>query len=423
MLFIAPNHPQCLEHICLPSELIQPISTTKFTNLVSDKTNDIHYGEIPELSEKSETWYKVIGWSSYSGIKLSPDDSKEVFIYLKQIISRQQLPIKTTLKSTSRVIKVNNTVKSNGSNSNNITAVLFGYGQYAKTNIIPNLNKRIVISRIHEIDPCQLGPIEKHSISLDTSPYPHIDNRFDIYFVAGYHHTHTPIALHALSKNAYAVVEKPIATTRTQLNEILEVLKSTSGNLFACFQKRYLPFNEFVFLDMQLRMGDPINYHCIVYEVKLPERHWYHWPNSQSRIVSNGTHWIDHFLYLNNYSNLENYNLWHATNGDVICVAELENGATFSMTLTDHGSGRIGMQEYIELRSNNTTIRIKNSSDYFAENQSKIIRSKKTNKMDAYSKMYLTISERIVKGLPGDSRESIYSSTDLMLKYEEMQNS
>src|SRR5690606_15551503 len=96
---------------------------------------------------------------------------------------------------------------------------------------------------------------------------------------------------------------------------------------------------------------EPVSCHCIVYEEPLPPRHWYRWPASRGRLVSNGCHWIDHFLFLNNFAPVADRDVFVFADGTVNCSLVLANGASFSMLLTGRGAGRAGMQNYIEIRT------------------------------------------------------------------------
>ncbi|WP_281796904.1 Gfo/Idh/MocA family oxidoreductase [Desulforhabdus amnigena] len=299
-----------------------------------------------------------------------------------------------------------------------LSAVLYGLGNYAKTIILPNTPRGVCIKSIHEIDTTQIGPNPSSHITWSTAPYPAPDDRADVYFIAGFHHTHAPIAIHALRHDAVAVVEKPICTTHSQLEELLEAMHG-GGKLYACFHKRYLPFNDFAFEDLGQRADAPINYHCIVYEVPLPALHWYNWPNSCTRLVSNGCHWIDHFLYLNRFSSVQSASVKPFTNGSLNVTIELMNGAVFTMTLTDEGSQRVGVQDYIELRANDVTVKMTNGSEYQAEGRNRILRRKRINKMLTYHLMYRTIGQHILDGKPGDSLESVACSTGVILDLED----
>jgi len=305
--------------------------------------------------------------------------------------------------------------------------VLFGYGQYAKTIVLPNLDARLHLAAIHEVDPAQLATSRGVAAVLDTSPWPRADDRYDVYFAAGYHHTHASIALHALAHGASAIVEKPPVTTHAQLDALLQAWRGSTGHVYVCFQRRHAPFSAMARADLAdgadaganaSEHPSPVSYRCLVYEVPLPPRHWYRWPASQGRVVSNGCHWIDHFLWMNAYVPVTRFDAWTAHNGDSVCMAELRNGASFSMALTDRGSDCIGMQNTIELRSEYASVRIVNDSDYRAEGRRGVIRRARRNKMHAFADMYRAISAAAVEGRALDTPDSLEASARLMLSLD-----
>jgi len=362
----------------------------------------------------------IAGWSSYSGILINDRKQERIREQVRKALSdlnfNDGVLLNTTL--TSPVSEQRNILIP--STEGQFSAVLFGFGNYAKTQILPHLNHNIIIIRkIHEIDPTQLSLPEPLKFSVDTSPVPRTSENYDVYFIAGYHHTHTPITVYALKHGKYAVVEKPLSTSFAQMGNLLDALRQTDGGLFTGFHKRYSSLNEFVFKDLNVAPGEPISYYCIIHEVKLPRRHWYNWPNSGSRLVSNGCHWLDHFLFLNKFVEVSKHNVSVAQNGTMVVSVELMNGAFFNMVLTDEGSSRIGVAEHIELRAKDRTVTITNNSRYFAESSERILRKVAVNKISSYHRMYTEISNRIVAREPGDSPESVERSTHLMLAIEE----
>ena len=88
------------------------------------------------------------------------------------------------------------------------------------------------------------------------------------------------------------------------------------------------------------------------------------------------------------------------------------------MVLTDVGSGRVGIQEYVELRRQQTTVKITNGMHYYAENQEKILRRTKVNKLAGHRRMYLEIGRDIGKGKLCDSAEQIRLTHGAMIELE-----
>lgn len=422
VIFILPLHPAALERAVLPAELLREYS---------QNAPDVHDTEILHIPLKNDGgdkwWATIAGWSSYSGIKLDEDLCSRIIQRAEEIITNEdwnkarKLPMSNV--STSEVRRTSEVPKLK--NERRLRAILFGFGNYAKVQIIPNIKKHIELIGIHEIDPVQIYPPKFFGEKFervpytDTAPMPRVNEEYDALFIAGYHHTHTPLAIEALKKNKYAVVEKPIAVDRIQLNNLLETLKQHQGKFLTGFHKRYSPFNSLIFKDLKIKRGKPINYHCIAYEVPYPKYFWYNWPNSKGPITANGCHWIDHFLYLNNWSKPKRLELFLTLDMTTNSSIELENDAIFTMTLTEQGSPYIGVQDYVELRAGDRTAKIIDDSRYIAEGPNGVVRKKTINKMKNYQLMYETVSKKIAEGSAGDPLESVEVSTEAMLNLEE----
>jgi predicted dehydrogenase len=277
------------------------------------------------------------------------------------------------------------------------------------------------IEAIHEIDPSLIPRNRRGSTTWDTSPYPSPSDHYDAFLIAGFHHTHAPIAVRAVELGSAAVVEKPIATSRSQLSHLLATLARQGGRFFAGYHKRYSPLTQLALQDLRQSEESAINYSAIVFEEPLPLRHWYRWPNSRSRIVSNACHWLDHFLYLNGFSRPTGLNVVRgASDGETVSITvQLENGAFMSLAMSDVGSARRGVTDHIELRAGGRTVSISNGSEYVAEDGDRVLRRVRVNKMTSYEQMYRRIASSIAKEEPGDSLESIDVSSGLVLDTED----
>ncbi len=393
--FLAPSHPPCAERIVLTPELM--CEADEFSALLNDKS--ILYQPLAPDGQRHRWWSCLNGWSRYSGKQILPELYSSVMHNVLETIRgtdwRNTRCLCVDQKDAVQEVRERPLTCPP---TNRKKAVLFGYGNYAKTNIIPNVSPYISISCIHEIDPTQIPADGNFTECWDTSLHLRSTEQYDVYLIAGFHHTHAPLAINALNHNAYAVVEKPIVVDNSQLVELLKAMRNSNGQLFCCFHKRYLPFNKLAVQDMDLYDGRPVSYHCIVYEVPLPKLHWYRWPNSKSRLVSNGCHWIDHFLYLNGFCRVQSADLTVADDGTVNCSVILDNGALFTMVLTDRGSRRIGVRDYIELHTDNITVKMTDGYYYIAENKDRIIRRARINKMRSYRAMYQQIGKAINQG-------------------------
>jgi predicted dehydrogenase len=305
------------------------------------------------------------------------------------------------------------------STSSKPSGILFGLGNYAKTAILPNIKGNINLERVHEIDPGQLRFLSGYkNISLDTSAIPRKDLKFDAWFIAGFHHTHSALAISALEQGAYAVIEKPLVTSMDQYKELLRSIEiNKNSRFYSCFHKRYSKLNNFFHRDMDGNENYSVDMHCIVYEIPLPTNHWYNWTKSGSRLISNGCHWLDYFMFLNNYSEVIDLKKWNPRDSDMVVQVSLANGAYLSMSLTDSGSQRLGVRDYIELRAAGNTFTMIDGTYYTAENRNHVYAKHRVNPMTSYSKMYADISSGIANKDAGDDTITL-RSTKLMLDLE-----
>lgn len=419
--FLAPCHPACVDRIVLDAGLAVPLEREHRC----DEGAVLHGGPAGTLPD-ADFWNGIAGFSEHSGRVLEPALLADLHVRLKRAVAAEtwtecrKLPIPhhDAAAPAAETIAAVGATESSGGRAKP-SGIVYGYGNYAKSFLIPNASPFIEIRKIHEIDPTQI-PLEERGWAWDTSPLPRPDERADVFFGAGYHHTHVPVALAALRQGAYAVIEKPVAVDERQLGELLETLKTAGPKLFSCYHKRYIPFNIYANEDLGLRPGVPVSYSCIVYEVPLPKLHWYHWPNAKSRLVSNGCHWIDHFLFLNGFPEVRSFDLAIAPDGTLNVSVTAGNGAFFTMVLTDRGSERVGLRDYIELRTADATVRMTDGSTYVAEGPDRVIRRASINKLFSYQNMYATITEKISRGEPGDTVESVRISAGLILDLERL---
>lgn len=412
VVFIAPAHPKCVERLVLPADLVR---SSDLVLPVEIQNEAIVHSEcsvaLPGCLEELK------GWSAFSGNPLQ--DLSSAFEAAQTMLMDPlvwRMAGRFPVDSRGMPLERRDTRKASGNERKQ--GVLFGYGNYAKVIVMPNIAPYVEIACIHEIDPLQIPLEEKAGSKWDTADGLRPEEQYDAYFLAGFHHSHAPLAVKALMAGACAVVEKPLAVDSAQLSELLTAMAQSSGAFYSCFHKRYQALNQQAYSDLRLERGHPVSYHCIVYEVPLPSRHWYRWPNSKSRLVSNGCHWIDHFLYLNDYCEVSMSDVFIARDGTINCSLELKNGALFTMVLTDQGSERVGVQDYIELRANGVTVRMRNGAVYESESRDRVLRKFRINKMESYRRMYRSIGQKIAQGLPGDTIESVRVSTDAVLQLE-----
>ncbi|WP_296705090.1 Gfo/Idh/MocA family oxidoreductase, partial [Algoriphagus sp.] len=302
-------------------------------------------------------------------------------------------------------------------NKKAVDAALFGFGNYARTITLPYLKPFVEVVKVHEIDP-SLFVNSKISIA-STSPFAEVDDfKIPVWLIAGFHHTHAQLAISAIENGIIPVIEKPIATTWEDYHQFEKIAREKKAIFFQCFQKRYQIFNDFIKEDLKVNLGDPVHFKATVFEIPLDKYHWYNWPVSGSRITSNGCHWIDHFLFLNDYCDWIDFQVNQLTPEDLVIQIKLSNGASGIITLSDTGSNRIGMREYVEFSVPGSRAYVKDSLYYESESNEKIIRKYSTDKLAYLRKMYKEIGRKISQGERGDELKTL-KSTKLCLEIED----
>lgn len=412
VVFIATAHPRCVERITVPVILAKRIEGDLIKPFEGAGGIYWYAKEQPDLDDKN-----LSGWSPESGFNL---DHQTLEKALQHSINAwcDTSADRMSLLQFAALSPVQTKSSEQAISSKKIRACLFGLGNYAKTQIIGNIPKEIDLVRIHELDPTQIGQIDKVCWPVDTNPGFNDEEDCDVCFIAGYHHTHADLAKHTIESGSYAVVEKPLVTTHDQFDRLTKAIINHPGRLFTCFHMRYNPLLKNIWNDLNVQPGQAIHYYCTVFEVPLPPLHWYNWPSSRSHITSNACHWLDHFLYLNRYSEPESFHVITCMNGDSQIHVQLANGAVLGMHLTHAGSARLGVRDHVEMRTDGRTAILESGSKYSVESSEKIIKRKSGNRIDAYRTMYRVICRKILKEEPGDSTDSILTTNALILDLE-----
>jgi len=405
-LFVHPAAQKFQSHLSVPISFTQTLDAFEASEIcwmhVKDEKN------YPEILDQIAVQFPIISGADYSNLNLD-----------FQALSSWVINKKSHAKALNEVFSATEVQHSKPKNSlgNGKEAVLFGFGNYARTIALPYLKPFVKLAKVHEIDSSLL--IGYNHLQLSTNPFSDKEDKdYPVWLIAGFHHTHANIAIEALENGVIPVIEKPIATTLEDFKAFQKTVNRTNVAFFQCFQKRYQVFNDYTFKDLQIRKGDPIHYKATIFEIPLPIEHWYNWPASGSRIISNGCHWIDQFLFLNDYASYTEFEVVRLNAKELLLTIHLDNGATGVITLSDIGSNRIGMREYVELSVPGRRVTITDSMFYRSESSEKVLRKAKTDKLQYLRLMYQEIGRKIKNGQGGDDIKSLLS-TELSILMEE----
>ena len=296
---------------------------------------------------------------------------------------------------------------------------LFGWGHYARTCIEPHLGQHMTCVGVHEIDPWLSAACPERPWSTSPEPPPVCGAR--AWVLAGFHHGHGPLATEAIRRGIAVVVEKPAVTTRAQLEAMLEVWRSRpKAQVFTGFHRRHMALDRWLREDLgAATKAHGVSMHTVVHEIALPPHHWYRWAVSGSRLLSNGCHWIDQFLWLNPDASVLAQGARGQRTGDTCQVwIELDNGAHFSMALSEEGSDRVGMREMTQWSRRGKMARLVDQT-YVSESKRGILRKGTIKEAKMYEAMYGRFARQIVAGEPGDTLEDFARVWGVILGLEE----
>ena len=298
-------------------------------------------------------------------------------------------------------------------------ATVFGRGHYARTCMMPHVRDAMGIGSVHELSPAMI-PAAPGDITWSTSPHPEPQDEGALaWFIAGYHHHHAPLAVQALRRGIAAVVEKPVVVSHAQLDALLEAMRSSQAALFQGFHRRHAAYDAWLRRDLRAGSGaSPLDYHAIVHEIPLPPHHWYNWPASGSRLLSNGCHWVDHFLWLNAGAAVVRQRAQRLGSGGIEVSLGLENGASFTLALSERGTSRTGVREVVEVRGEGRMARLVDSA-YQAEDRHRVLRRGRVREHETYARMYRKYCARILAGEGGERAQDVERVWRVILELEQ----
>lgn len=114
-------------------------------------------------------------------------------------------------------------------------------------------------------------------------------------YIASNHASHTPYAIDCINKGLDVYIEKPIAVTFEQLEELRNTYVQSKSKIYVGYNR---PFSQAI-NELKNKMGTgPLTLTCSIVGHKLAADHWYRIPLEGTRICGNLGHWIDLAIHL-----------------------------------------------------------------------------------------------------------------------------
>jgi predicted dehydrogenase/threonine dehydrogenase-like Zn-dependent dehydrogenase len=239
------------------------------------------------------------------------------------------------------------TVRKNASGAKGQIAIGFvGAGNYASSMLLPHLAKLPSANLMHVATTKSLSAINAQrkfgftTASTDSNSVLE-DDTLDAIFIVTRHATHAKLVCRALETGKAVFVEKPLALTREETDQIAETVKKTGNDrLMVGFNRRFAP----LFTAMRKGFGPGVVTSSTRYLVNagpLARDSWYLNEEAEgSRFVGEGGHFIDTLAWWVGSPVEEVYAVRGPEKGDLQATLRFANGASGTIAYLTGGNLR-----------------------------------------------------------------------------------
>ncbi|MBI2637975.1 bi-domain-containing oxidoreductase [Candidatus Peregrinibacteria bacterium] len=191
-----------------------------------------------------------------------------------------------------------------------IAIALIGAGSFAISTHLPNIKKlrsrfalRAVVSK-KGTTAKQFA--KQYGAQYCTTDFEEVlnDPNVDAVLIATRHNLHAQVVLASLRADKHVFVEKPLALTHEELNEIKNffslqtgIYKEKTPILMVGFNRRFSPYAKRI-KELTQNRRNPLLVHYRVNAGHLPMDHWTQKPEGGGRIIGEACHFFDFFEFL-----------------------------------------------------------------------------------------------------------------------------
>ena len=241
---------------------------------------------------------------------------------------------------------------------------LIGAGNFARSMLLPHLNShpQVSLAGVATLGPLEsLDAAERFKFGYATTDPDQIfqDPNVQAVLIATRHDSHADLAVSALRAGKAVHVEKPMAMTPAELDEVLDTYHDLSEQkgirpfLMVGFNRRFSPLMRQAF-DFFAQRNEPLAMSYRINAGYLPPDHWTQDPEvGGGRIVGEVCHFLDLFQFLTGAPLVKVYaqalpNLGRYENDNVTIQATLADGSIGNIIYVANGDKTLG-KEYLEI--------------------------------------------------------------------------
>lgn len=253
------------------------------------------------------------------------------------------------------------------SEAGKIRVALIGAGSFAREVHLPNLQKLSRLYHIRAVASRSGTSAKTTALQFEadyaTTDYQEIlkDREIDAVLICTRHHLHAEQALMAVKAGKAVFLEKPMAVTPSELEDLAGLLRQSPVPFMVGFNRRFSPAARL----LQQAISQRKNPLVMLYRVNagyLPGDHWTQNLEGGGRIVGEACHMIDLLHYLVGPqlgAKAEAISLApkteHVLSGDnVAAILRFEEGSIATLIYTALGNSQLG-KEYVEVFADGKT--------------------------------------------------------------------
>ncbi len=177
-------------------------------------------------------------------------------------------------------------------------AGLVGAGNYAKATFLPALRAAgwaddlVAITSAKGLSARHAAERNGIAVVVPTAEDLLARDDIDVVFILSRHDSHAHLVVRALDAGKHVFVEKPLALTQDELDDVVAAYDRNSGHLFVGFNRRYAPMVVQAKKVLEAGSG-PVTIAYRVNAGSLPDSHWYHDRRQGGRVRGEVCHFID----------------------------------------------------------------------------------------------------------------------------------
>jgi predicted dehydrogenase len=239
-----------------------------------------------------------------------------------------------------------------------------GAGSYATSMLLPHLagNEDVELARVATTTSLSAANAQRRfsftDASTDTASVLD-DESIDAVFIVTRHRTHADLTCQALERGKTVFVEKPLALSLDELDQVRKVIDATGNDrLMVGFNRRFAP----MFVDLRSRFGaqGPSLVRYLVNAGRLDPKSWYGRTATEgSRFEGEGGHFIDTVSWWLDALPAEVHALATDDPDDLLVNLRFDDGSVASIAYATKGSSRFP-KETFEASAGGRTARLAN---------------------------------------------------------------